>query len=363
MKRDRKSESVVYAVVWVLICALLLLNAMRSRAEFSMPLIDAGVVWQILRSICPYVLLFLVNNYLLIPHLLLRNRVKIYLLCAFAAVMAVWVCEYVIFISYDDVIPPLRPHYTLNHHGIQPLMPLPLFLDFTYAILVIGANLATTLMFQRYYDRLEHENLMKTNAESQLAYLKAQINPHFYMNMLNNIHGLIEIDAERAQEMVIDMSNLMRYMLYESSQRVIPLANEVAFVQNYLRLMRRRYPVDKVSIQSSLPSEKDMSGVNIPPLFFLVFIENAFKHGVSYRQQSFVYVSVEVTANGEVVFQCENSFHPADPNRQQGIGLKNVSRRLELIYGGKASLNIAPTETIYSVTLTLPAYDTKNTDN
>ena len=98
------------------------------------------------------------------------------------------------------------------------MLPLPLLLDFMYAIVVVGVNLAVALMFQRYYDKLERESLMKANAESQLANLKAQINPHFYMNMLNNIHGMIEIDPERAQSMVIDMSQLMRHMLYESSQ-------------------------------------------------------------------------------------------------------------------------------------------------
>lgn len=91
---------------------------------------------------------------------------------------------------------------------MPPLLPMPVMLDSTYGLLVVGANLAITLMFQRYYDRLEQESLKKANAENQLAYLKAQINPHFYLNMLNNIHGMIDIDPEKAQKMLIDMSRL-----------------------------------------------------------------------------------------------------------------------------------------------------------
>ena len=254
------------------------------------------------------------------------------------------------------------------HHGprphMRPLIPLPLFLDFTYSLLVVGGNLAIALIFQRFDDTLERESLMKTNAEARLEYLKAQINPHFYMNMLNNIHGMIEIDPERAQTMVIDMSRLMRYMLYDSSKPMISLSDEVGFLQNYLRLMRLRFPENRVSITTDFPTEEKTRGISVPPLLSLVFIENAFKHGVSYRESSFVGVSMELGGNTLRV-TCVNSRHSRGDEQASdgGIGLSNVKQRLQLLYGDRASLEINATDSVYTVNLTIPCNETENSDN
>lgn len=170
-----------------------------------------------------------------------------YLLSVVVVMFVVWMVQYYDFIHHMQMRPPrvsMRPHP-------HPLIPLPLLMDFTYSLLVVGCNIAIVLIFQRFEDKIERESLMKTNMESQLAYLKAQINPHFYMNMLNNIHGMIEIAPEKAQAMVIDMSQLMRYMLYDCSKPLISLADEVAFLRNYLRVMRLRYPENKLCITES----------------------------------------------------------------------------------------------------------------
>lgn len=219
-------------------------------------------------------------------------------------------------------------------------------------------------MFQRFDDRFEKESLMKANAESQLAYLKNQINPHFYMNMLNNIHGMIEIDPDKAQLMVIDMSQLMRYMLYESSRRMIPLSEEIMFLRNYMSLMRQRFPENKVSVTSEFPADNEIVGISLPPLLFLVFIENAFKHGVSYQEASFVAVSIEVSQQS-VRFNCINSNHSriCDDMETTGIGLRNIRQRLSLIYGDKASLDLNVSRTTYTVNLIIPAHAVEDSYN
>ena len=365
-RRSKKLENAVYAGLWMLVAAAYLLAEMRDRAQLSgMPLLDTAMLVRMARVMLPFVLLFFVNNSLLIPRLLLRNRYKAYFPAVAIAIMAVWAFQYHMFAQAMEAAP--RGHFPRPpHHGafMRPLLPLPVFLDFLYALLLVGANIAVALIFRRYDDRLEHERLMKTNAEHQLAYLKAQINPHFYMNMLNNIHGMIEIDPVVAQSMVIDMSQLMRYMLYDSSREAIPLADEIAFLQNYLRLMRQRFPADRVSITATFPDAKAAAGITLPPLLFLVFIENAFKHGVSYRSDSFVAVRVAV-ASGTVHFSCMNSCHSAaaaEPS-SHGIGLSNVRRRLELIYGAKAALHIDSTPETYTVNLTIPLNETTHSDN
>lgn len=360
---NRKIETLVYAGLWILVLGLYLLDLMRSREQMSQELLDIHMLARMATTMLPFLILFLINNCVLIPKFLLRNRLWGYFFTVAVVVSVLWAYQYFRFM-YEMENAPVGA-FPVPHPFLRPLLPLPVLLDFIYALLVVGGNIAIALLFQRFDDRLEKECLMKANAENQLAYLKAQINPHFYMNMLNNIHGMIEIDPERAQGMVIDMSGLMRYMLYDSSETFIPMANEVAFVKNYLRLMRQRFPEDRVSITAEFPSTEAMMGISLPPLLFLVFIENAFKHGISYRDKSYVAVSLTV-GDGMVTFGCLNSNHAGKgscPEISEGIGLKNVCQRLELLYGSCAQLDIDNTAAYYKVNLAIPYHETTDTYN
>ncbi|MDE6458116.1 MAG: histidine kinase [Muribaculum sp.] len=353
INRSRTTETIIYLVLWLIAIGLYLLDIMRNRAQMSLSLVDMSVVSAMIHTFVPFLILFLINNNILIPKLLLRNKILPYFMLTACVVIFLWIYQYLDFINVIHKIPDnMRP---APHHRMRPLLPLPLLMDFTYALLVVGCNLAVALMFQRFDDKLEKESLMKANAENQLAYLKAQINPHFYMNMLNNIHGMIEINPEKAQSMVIDMSHLMRYMLYESSKPMIRLSEEIAFLRNYLSLMRLRFPEKLVSMTSHFPDDASMTGVSLPPLLFLVFIENAFKHGVSYRDTSFIAVSMEVN-NETIHFSCMNSNHAksGESLEHTGIGLNNIRQRLSLIYGEQANLELTETATTYTVNLTLP---------
>ncbi len=359
IKRSRKPETIIYAVLWIIVVGLYLLGSMRTRAQLSLPLLDMSVFTVMLRTMFPLFVLFLINNNILIPRLLLKNKWKSYFSITAIVVIILWIYQYFDFIHQIDSMPVgSRP---VPHPLLKPLVPLPVLLDFTYALLVVGCNLAIALMFQRFDDKLEKESLMKSNAESQLAYLKAQINPHFYMNMLNNIHGMIDIDTDKAQKMLIDMSHLMRYMLYDSSRPQISLSDEIDFLDKYLNLMRQRYPEDKVVISSKFPSHDMICNISLPPLLFLVFIENAFKHGVSYRESSCIAVNINVTSN-ELRFCCMNSTHAAsstDEGRDSsGIGLKNIMQRLQLLYGDRMNLSIKEKHSTYFVNLTIPINDT-----
>lgn len=361
-QRNRKTENIVYLSLWLIAIGVYFLDIMRGRAEQSGPLFEFHMLERAMKTLLPFLILFIVNNSVLIPYLLFRNKVKSFFLATGALVVAMWTYQYFEFMHFFNSIPEdMRPHPLDFHPG--PLLPMPVLLDFSYVLLVLGANMAIALFFQRFEDKLERESLMKANIENELAYLKAQINPHFYMNMLNNIHGMIEIDPVKAQAMVIDMSRLMRYMLYDSSKTGIPLENEIDFLRNYLRIMRRRFPENRVTISSAFPSDEEVAGINIPPLLFLVFVENAFKHGISYRKKSYVDVSVEIRDN-KLEFNCVNSRHTNEPGTKgNGIGLRNISQRLNLIYGSRALLAIHESETTYTVNLTIPLNEIENADN
>lgn len=357
--RNRHYENLTYLGLWFLIIALHMLVTIRNRSmENLTPIVNSGVFIRMTLTLLPFIVLFTIHNWILIPRLLFRNRLRAYFIYTLVVLLFVWSYQYMHFLHEISIRPVRHPSPPVPPH----ILPLPLFLDFIFSLLILGANLVIALLFQRFEDRLERESLMKANAENQLSYLKAQINPHFYMNMLNNIHGMIEIDPVKAQDMVIDMSRLMRYMLYESSHGRISLSAEIEFLNNYMRLMRQRYPSDKVTIMSDFPDDHMSAGIFVPPLIFLVFIENAFKHGITYREES--YISVNIHISGSMVeFHCLNSRHTATEPHTPGIGLQNIRQRLNLIYGQSHTLDIVVSDTTYNVNLIIPINDTPNNSN
>lgn len=365
MTRFRKhtTDTYVYIVMWTIVVGFFLLNTIKARTSMGLPMLGQSTVVHLCSTLIPYILLFWFNN-ALINKVLMKNRTKAYLIYVTILILLMWGWQYFEF-HFDA--PRKAPKFPDHAPPFRSLIPMPLLTDWMYTLLVVGTNLAVALIFQRYTDRLEHESMMKANAENELANLKAQINPHFYMNMLNNIHGMIEIDPEKAQGMVIDMSSLMRYMLYDSSRELIPLTDEIDFLRNYIRVMERRYPPDKVSISLDFPSKKEAEGIQVPPLLFLVFAENAFKHGISYREPSSVEISMKIAGKGSeensgheaasraatLEFSCINTCH-SDGSTPPGIGLANIRQRLRLLYGDRATLAVNRAERTFYVTLIIP---------
>jgi len=218
-------------------------------------------------------------------------------------------------------------------------------------ILMLGMNLGIKLYFKQRSDQRKMDHLEKENLEQQLEYLKYQINPHFFMNTLNNIHALVDIDPEKAKQTILELSKMMRFVLYEGNKKGVPLDREIAFMHNYVTLMKLRY-TDKVSITIDTPSKVPCK--EVPPLMFITFVENAFKHGVSYRQASFINVSLRIENNDQLVFTCKNSKIPKEEDKHGGVGLANVKQRLDLIYGTRYTLDIQDEKDTYTVNLTIP---------
>ena len=217
-------------------------------------------------------------------------------------------------------------------------------------LLMMGMNIGIKLYFKQRGDRKRLEQLEKENLEQQLEYLKYQINPHFLMNTLNNIHALVDIDPEKSKQTILELSKMMRFVLYEGNKQVVPLDREIAFQQNYIQLMKLRY-TDKVKITVDVP--KNLPNKEVPPLMFITFVENAFKHGVSYRQASFIDIAISIEED-KLVFDCRNSRIPKEDDKHGGVGLANVKKRLELIYGNRYTLDIKDEQDTYTVKLSLP---------
>ncbi len=218
----------------------------------------------------------------------------------------------------------------------------------------VTAGLATAIKMttEWYQSQAEQKELEKLHMESELNNLKSQLNPHFLFNTLNNIYSLIAINQDHAQDAVHQLSNLIRYVLYESDHPKVPLSKDLKFTSNYIKLMSLRLP-SHVTLETDI-MKPDESTV-IAPLLFISLVENAFKHGVSPTLPSVISIRIQMKNLNELECRVENSNFPkpeADISGS-GIGLINLQKRLELIYPSAFTLNVEEKKDSYISTLTL----------
>jgi two-component system, LytTR family, sensor kinase len=191
---------------------------------------------------------------------------------------------------------------------------------------------------------MEHEKL-----NTELSLLKSQINPHFFFNTLNNIYSLAIIKSDETAASILKLSAIMRYVLTETDQQLVPLSNETEFLQNYINLQSVRL-TDKVKLNIDLGTE--VNNLQIAPLLLIAFVENAFKYGVSTVEESAISISLKAEANKVIFFVQNHIVHAAGKNSiNTGIGIVNVKRRLQLLYPEKHTLQIDDRNGVYSVNL------------
>ena len=167
-------------------------------------------------------------------------------------------------------------------------------------------------------------------AKAELYNLRSQINPHFLLNTLNNIYALTAIDQERAQDAIQQLSKMLRHVLYDNQESSVALNDELQFLENYISLMKIRL---SANVDVTFTHNVEVPGVRIAPLIFISLIENAFKHGISPTEQSFVHIEINATDH-DINCRIENSNHPKSNQDRSGhgIGLNQVQRRLDLAY-------------------------------
>lgn len=190
----------------------------------------------------------------------------------------------------------------------------------------------------------------KEKANVELLHLQSQINPHFFFNTLNNLYGLIDKDSKKAKSMVLKLSDMMRYSIYDGQKEWVTLEEELEYIKNYIELHQARYHKETdIKLQHHIQQD----GIMVMPLLFIILLENAFKHGVENLREN-AYVHINLIANeDEIHFAIENNFDINGPSKEQGIGLKNLTRRLELVYPKRHSLSSSETNDIYKAQLTL----------
>ena len=369
MQKQSKYENMAYVGLWGLLLAAPLLSlyvrtSNDSSLEFNWQ--EVFIVW---RHIIVYLLVFLVHNFILAPLLIYRHKRWLYGILT--------LCMIALFTFYQCQQRPDNPRRERFRHRMEqrwehrdrPPLPEsheafrrhhrdrpPVFMgerdiiSIVIIILMCGMNLGVKLYYKTRDDQKKLLRLEKENLEQQLEYLKYQINPHFFMNTLNNIHALVDIDAEKAKSTILELSKMMRFILYEGDKKGVPLSREFDFIRNYITLMRLRY-TDKVHINVDLPQQAPDR--QLPPLMLITFIENAFKHGISYQHDSFIDISVTIH-DEHLTFCCHNTKADTPNTEKGGVGLANVKQRLNLLYDHDYTLAINDEADRYNVELTIP---------
>lgn len=351
--KQTKQETIIYTIVWIVLFLSPLVSLLFQQDDTAKDwewmrhsLIDSWV------NLLAFLIVFLIHNYLLAPIIVKHKRVKAYLIACLALVAVFQLAECAhrpngqpLISGTDMRMPPPRPP-----KGAPPVDKHDVSM-FIIVVMMIGANLGVKAYFQSEEAKKYLAKLKEQSLKQELDYLRYQINPHFIMNTLNNIHALVDIDPELAKDSIVDMSRMMRYLLYESDRHCVSLNNAIIFLKKYLNLMKLRY-MDTVNVNLDVPSSCS-EDVALVPLVFIPFVENAFKHGVGIGKPSTIDIIIE-HKDGRLLFHCRNTKSHAK-HEYGGVGLNNVTKRLELIYGNDYSLDINDEDDSYDVLLDLPA--------
>lgn len=343
------NENAIYMLLWaalMLFPVLILGGSENFRWE--------RIILEWIRLI-PFMLAFTVHNNILLPVFLMKKRFVLYActltVCLVLTIMLFPLCRELQFAILPEE-PPFMPRRMVPRRsqwlfGVRNLSDKIIFF-----MLIISFNILLKRFFiQQNRLRLE-EKRNREMLQTELNFLKNQISPHFFMNTLNNIHALIDYSPEVAKRTIISLSRLMRHVLYDSQSKRVPVKKELDFIKSYVELMRLKTS-EKVSISYSVPD--DIPDKTMPPLIFTSLIENAFKHGVSLMNKSYIHIVISFPDNRHIRCSISNSNHSSNSNDgHKGIGLENTIRRLELEFPEQYELEINDTEKDFTVTLNIP---------
>lgn len=348
---EKRLEIMIHAISWFLVFTFpVMLTEWGNRIDWVQCLRHAIV------PLCSCII-FYVNYLYLVPRYLFRNEGgRFLLLNVLCIAMMAWVIHFSHGLFWEPSPRPFVPD------GI-PVPPPPhpwMFWGRHLVMLVFVAGLSTAFRISIRWRHTERKLVQaeREKSEAELKNLKNQLNPHFLLNTLNNIYALIAFDGNRAQAAVQELSKMLRYMLYDNQSAKVPLGKELDFIDNYISLMRIRLPK---SVEVSVHLDAGKNPLKISPLIFISLIENAFKHGVSPTEHSFISISIEGHADGRIVCEIRNSNFPKNGTDKSGsgIGLNQVYRRLELAYPGCYEWNKGTSDDgrIYISTLTIQTSD------
>lgn len=281
--------------------------------------------------------------YVFMPHLMMRGRYVWFFFCTVITAVGFAAGEWMVLYNFAfQMFHPEKYHcdYSWTYQTLIGIIHI-------YPIVIAAAAIKIVKLWVKDMER--SQQLEREKIEAELKFLKAQINPHFLFNTLNNLYALTLKKSDQAPQVVLKLSELLDYMLYEGSNNNVTLDHEIKHIQNYIELERLRYGT---RLQIETKFEGSFSGYTIAPMLLIPFIENSFKHGASCCTETpFIHLHSSIT-DDELLFSLKNNREPLpEKKKTEGIGLRNVQRRLELQYPGKFQLQITEKEKEFGVLL------------
>ncbi len=292
---------------------------------------------------------YYLNTHLIIPRLLDLKKLLSYTLIILALLVFYGFLPRIYHAFFGNFLPPLTAT------RINPPRGRPLISASNIAIFLMVFVFSTGIKVINQWLRSEQRNkeIANEKLQAELSFLKAQINPHFLFNTLNNIYALATSQSEHTAAAVMKLSNIMRYVLTEARNDLVPLEKEILFTSHYIELQKMRL-TDKTSIDFTING--DPMGRQIAPLLLLPFVENAFKYGISTREWSPIRILLDINKDS-LYFSISNQKHLNSSLKMTdntGIGISNTKRRLDLLYEDRYELNIADKTGEFSVNLKIP---------
>ncbi|WP_405413781.1 sensor histidine kinase [Maribacter sp. Asnod1-A12] len=328
-------QILVHISIWILLCGLAFYPVLNDARPIPSDVFPKLIV---------ILILFYFNYFYLVPSYLLKKSVLVYLLVS-AGLLIVSV------LLIDHFYEPKFPENIFMDH--QPPRGLA-FMPVYRSVVNLGIPYVISAILRMYVEWKRNENLRlsveKENIKSELQFLKAQLNPHFLFNSLNTIYALSVKKSPDTSEAIVDLSELMRYMIYEADKDLVPLNKELDYIKSYIKLQRLRLS-DSENVSLKITGED--RGRAVPPLLFISFIENAFKYGTDYKGKTYVKITLTITG-ASVYLNVKNKIGVfREPTKNSGIGLENIRNQLELIYPGLHDLVVENDGKDYEVSLTI----------
>ena len=292
------------------------------------------------------VALVYVNLYLLIPNFLYRKKYVYYALLLSLSLLAAAVCDLLLKDFYVRFGPEAKLFEYTAGYTFQSI-----FSESVALFYLTGFTTAVKLSKTWIQNQQLMQEKEKQYLETELNFLKSQIQPHFFFNTLNNLYSLTLKKSDLAPEVVLKLSALMSYMLYESNTPKVPLSKEITYLQNYLDLEKLRFG-QRLAVTFEIDGQ--IEEVSIPPMILILFLENSFKHGVKNNlNKILIEISLKIE-EGFLYFTVKNPYDENTPAGNKGIGLKNAKRRLELLYGNNYHLDLLEKQNEFIVSLKMP---------
>ncbi len=328
--------------VWSIIIFSMPLATLLSTQDLEATRTSFFVVWGIIHA--PLIVYFL-NFYLFGPYLFFRRRYGLFTLVNLIVILGLNYQFFMLWLRRDNY--PETVHMT-SDMWIGYFSGFFMFMLLNCFVAAIAIGIRHFIQTRQIRQQLKDEKAKNTEAE--LAWLKNQINPHFLFNTLNNISSLTQIDPDAAQDAIAQLSDLLRYAMYETNKKLVPIEGEVEFMRNYISLMKLRCN-EKTEVTTHFDIRQH---VEIAPLLFISLVENAFKHGVSSSRPSRIDIRLQQD-DAQVLFVCDNTNYPKDDADRSGsgIGIENTRRRLELMYHDRYQWEQTLENDIYHVQVTL----------